>query len=606
MRKIIFMAFCFFFLQCVVNAQTAKDSIQTDTLRVYHSLERFAKKKKFTYQLYKAAFNLPDTAKKSKRKHVEKADNFERYGGRIVRNIIIETLDPFGYKARDTSAIPHSLLQKGGNLLHNKSSPFTVKNQLLIKKGKPLDPLQLKESERLVRQAKYVRDVVVTVKPVGEDSVDVYFREQDLWAIGMGVEVLRNSSTILFRDKNFAGLSHELETYWYHYNDPEENIVEAKYTIPYFRNTFMTATGYFSTDKRESLNGISINRPFYSTLTKWAWGVDYLYNGITNSTVVLDAPPVSFPIRYNDIDLWLGRAFPLSISNSVEARSTKFITAARVLNRIYTQKLPSYIDTSNIYFNSRLYLGVIGISNRTYYRDYYIFRYGVPEDVPAGRITEILFGYEEGLRTGRIYAGALTGFGNYFHHFGYLSLVGGYGTYFRNGTPEQSVITGSLIYFSNLLELKRWRIRQFVKMQSVYGLNRKSGESININDRNGIRGFDDPTLMGTNKFLLTLQTQLYLPYSVLGFRFAPFTYCSLGMLGSESSPFYENRIYQGYGIGLLIKNELLTTSTFQVSIGIYPYIRSAGNSLFLYNPIKTYNLGFRDFDIQKPEIIGYE
>jgi hypothetical protein len=143
-------------------------------------------------------------------------------------------------------------------------------------------------------------------------------------------------------------------------------------------------------------------------------------------------------------------------------------------------------------------------------------------------------------------------------------------------------------------------------MQSVYGLNRKSGESININDRNGIRGFEDPTLMGTNKFLVTIQSQLYLPYSILGFRFAPFLYCSLGMLGNETSPFYENRIYQGYGIGLLIKNELLTTSTFQVSIGIYPYIRSAGNSLFLYNPVKSYNLGFRDFDIQKPGIVGYE
>src|SRR6187549_2512543 len=108
MRKIIFMAFCFFFLKCDLSAQTEKDSIKTDTLRFYHSIERFAKKKKFTYQLYKAAFNLPDPTKKSRPRYESKVDHFERYGGRIVRNIFIETLDPFGYKARDTSARPKS------------------------------------------------------------------------------------------------------------------------------------------------------------------------------------------------------------------------------------------------------------------------------------------------------------------------------------------------------------------------------------------------------------------------------------------------------------------------------------------------------------------
>jgi len=603
MRKIIFMAFCFFFMHFTVNAQIEKDSIKSDTLRIYHSIERFAKKKKFTYSIYKAVFNLPDTIKKSKPKYEATVDYYERYGGRIVRKIIIETLDPFGYKARDTSSRPKSFIQKGGNFLHNKSSPFTVMNQIIIKKGEPLDPLKLKESERLIRQAEYVRDLVVKVVPVGTDSVDIYFREQDLWAIGVGVEVIRKSQTILFRDRNFGGLSHQVAAWWHHTNATDKSIVQGSYTIPYFKNTYMTATGYFNSDPEFFLNGVSLNRPFYSTLTKWAWGADYLFHGSTVYAGAVDGPPVASPIHYNDLDLWLGRAFPLSVSSSIEARSTMFVTSARVLNRTYTQRLPSSIDTSGLYFNSRLYLSAIGVSNRTYYRDYYIYRYGVPEDVPSGRFSEILIGYQEGQKSGRMYLGGQTGFGNHFHRFGYLSLVGGYGSYFRNGTPEQSVISGSLMYFSNLLELNDWRLRQFFKVQTIYGINRKSGESVNINDENGIRGFKDASLTGTNKFLMTFQTQVYLPYSVLGFRFAPFTSISLGMLGSDESPFYENRIYQGYGIGLLIKNELLTTSTFQVSIGIYPYLNGTG---FIYNAVKTYNLGLRDFDIQKPLEIGYE
>lgn len=610
MQRFILLTFCFSFLVVTVSAQKEKDSLKTDTLRIYHSIERFAKKKRFTYQLYKAVFNLPDTTKKKSKAPSQqqfKPDYYERYGGMIVRDIIIETLDPFGYKVGDTSVHPKSFIQKGGNFLHNASSAFTIKNQLLIRKGKPLDPLALKESERLLRRAQYVRDVVVKVNPIpGTDSVDVYFREQDLWSIGMGIGVNGSKETVLFKDKNFAGLSHQVEAYWYYFNDTKKNLVEGSYTIPYLRNTYMTATGVFSTNRETYTNGVSVNRPFYSTLTKWAWGADYLFYGSTDSAGALDAPRVAYPIHYNDLDLWAGRSFPLSLSKSMESRSTKLITSMRFLNRVYTSQIPSSLDTSSTYFNSRFYLGGIGISNRTYYRDYYIYRYGIPEDVPAGRMAGLVAGYQEGLHTGRLYAGVVAGFGVHYNHFGYLSLFGGAGTFFRNSDPEQSVITSTLGYFSDLLELSTWRLRQFIKMDCVYGLNRKIGETININERNGIRGFESEALSGTNKLVITLQSQIYLPYSFIGFRFAPFIFCNFAMLGNETSPFYENRFYQGYGIGLLVKNELLTINTFQISIGIYPYISEAGNALFKYNPVKTYNFTFRDFDIQKPGELLYE
>jgi hypothetical protein len=609
MRKIILMTFCFFFLSQFTYGQKGEEKIKTDTLRIYHSIERFAKKKRLTYQLYKAVFNLPDSTKK-KTSTVDaqpKPDYYERYGGKIVRDIIIQTLDPFGYRVRDTSVHPRSIIQKGGNFLHNCSSNFTVKNQLLIKKGEPLDPLKLKESERLVRQAQYVRDVMVTVKPVkGTDSVDVYFREQDLWSIGMGVGISASKETVLFRDKNFAGLSHELEAYWYYYNDTKKNLVVGSYTVPYLRNTYITAKGYFSSDPGTYVNGISVNRGFYSALTKWAWGVDYLFHGFIDSTGVADAPRIAYPLHYNDLDLWAGRSYPLSLSKSFEARSTKLITSARFLNRTYTMRLPADIDTSFLYFNSRFYIGGVGITNRLYYRDYYIYRYGTPEDVPAGRIAEVLIGYQEGMNTGRMYAGGILGFGNHYNHLGYLSMTAGYGTFLRNSKPEQSVFNTTLGYFSDLLQVSEWRLRQFAKVQCVYGFNRKSGEEININDDNGIKGLESDMLTGTNKLVVSLQSLVYLPYRFIGFRFAPFIFLNFAMLGTESAPFIRNRLYQGYGIGLLIKNELLTINSFQISIGIYPFIRDADNSLFKYNPIKTYNFTFRDFDIQKPAEILYE
>jgi hypothetical protein len=78
------------------------------------------------------------------------------------------------------------------------------------------------------------------------------------------------------------------------------------------------------------------------------------------------------------------------------------------------------------------------------------------------------------------------------------------------------------------------------------------------------------------------------------------------MLGDDNIPFPKGRIYQGYGLGLLVKNELLAINTFQISFGYYPFIPGVGNSIPKYNPLKTYNFIFRDFDLEKPGPVDYE
>jgi len=99
---------------------------------------------------------------------------------------------------------------------------------------------------------------------------------------------------------------------------------------------------------------------------------------------------------------------------------------------------------------------------------------------------------------------------------------------------------------------------------------------------------------------------LYLPYNFIGFRFAPFIYWNVGMVGDDVSPFIQNRFYQAFGIGLLLKNELLVFNTFQFSIGFYPYIPGTGYDILKFNPVRTYDFGFRDFEFAKPVPISFQ
>ena len=55
-----------------------------------------------------------------------------KYEGKIIRNIKITTLDPFGYSDSDSTRQPKIFAQKAGNALHLKTKNIAIKNLLLI------------------------------------------------------------------------------------------------------------------------------------------------------------------------------------------------------------------------------------------------------------------------------------------------------------------------------------------------------------------------------------------------------------------------------------------------------------------------------------------
>jgi hypothetical protein len=105
--------------------------------------------------------------------------------------------------------------------------------------------------------------------------------------------------------------------------------------------------------------------------------------------------------------------------------------------------------------------------------------------------------------------------------------------------------------------------------------------------------------------VLTLQTQSYSPWNLIGFHFGPFLECSLGMLGDSKSGFKNRKLYSQIGFGVLIKNENLVFTTFQISISFFPVIPGRGYDIFKMNSLSTSDFGFRDFEIGKPVPVMY-
>lgn len=583
-----------------------------DSVRLYENIEAYSGRNKFTQFMYRLFFKpvapVPEKkkgGKKAYKKLIQKP--YSAFEGKIIRNINIQTLDPFGGSIGDTIVASLNWLSKTGNKMHVKSHGITIRNLLLIHRNQAFDSLLVKESERLVRSQTYIRDVSFFVKPAAKnsDSVDVFIRALDIWSIVPRFSTSTTRTTIGLTDQNFSGLGHEFQhemtrnytkgNYAYHTN----------YSIPNIRNTYVSTTLDYAVDGDRYFNkSLTIDRPFFSPFARWAAGVNFTRQFSDDSIPLTNTINRQNRYKFNAQDYWAGHAMPLYKSNSEYSRTTNFSSTLRFLRVRYLEKPDETIDPYRFLSDENFYLGSLGVSTRRYVQDKYIFKYGITEDVPVGKVYNLTAGYQEKNDTGRVYLGGRVSMGNYFP-WGYLSSNIELGTFVHQSQVSRGVIQIGVNYFTGLIEIGQWKFRQFVKPQLTVGINRLPMDSLTLNDDYGLRGFRSGELTGKSRFLFSLQTQSYAPWNFIGFRFGPFLTFSAGILGDDLMGFKNSRIYSQLGVGVLIKNEHLVMNTFQVSVSFYPQIPGIGQNIFKLNSFATGDFGFRDFEIGKPDVVVF-
>jgi len=594
----------------IEGVYSQQQTVQGDSTRLYKKIETYSKQSKFKQFIYSMVFKPVATNPVKKRRYskliVKPHSAFE---GKIIRQINIVTLDPFGYSIVDTIVSPQGFLAKTGNNLHIKSLPIAIRNLLLIKRNQVFDSLLVKESERLVRTRDYLLDVSFFVSSVSarSDSVDISIRVLDIWSIIPQGSASFSSFTIGLTDNNFLGMGHTFQNVYGRQYEKKVSSFSTDYAIPNINNSYIGARLHYDMLGKESFNRqVALDRPFFSPFAKWAAGVNFMQQFRHDSIHANSLLLISQPIRFNLQDYWGGSAIQLYKGNSEYVRTTNLIAAARFLRVRYLEKPEEQMDSLHQYANEHLYLGSIGISTRKYVQDRYIFKFGITEDVPIGKALSLTGGFQARNNQVRPYVGARVSFGNYYP-WGYLSTNVEYGTFLETSHLQQGILSAGMVYFTGLKEIGRWKFRQFVKPQLALGTHLFSSDTLSMNDGHGLDGFNVSGLSGTGRLLLTLQTQAYTPWNLVGFRFGPFFNLTLlGMLGDSSTPNGQNKLYTQIGFGVLIKNENLVLNAFQLSIAFYPSIPGLDQGAFKTNSFRTSDLGFKDFEIGKPTIVTFQ
>lgn len=561
-----------------------------DTTHLYKKIESFSKRSKITRLAYGLVFKTY-TVQPRKRKPIKKT--YQGFEGKVIRNIHIETLDPFGNTLTDTLAGEPNFLLKTGNFLHVKTQRLTVRNLLLIRPNMRFDSLLVKESERLVRGRPFVQDVSFTAREVaaGTDSVDLFIRVLDNWSIIPQFAASPVNSTFHLTDQNFMGTGHEMLNGFTRNIPAGLNTWRTNYSIPNIWNTYVSATVHYEKDADNNfVKSVVVDRPFYSAFTKLAGGV-----------LLSDVRNVETPLHYRSVtqDYWVGQAQQLNLGMGVDKRLTNFITTLRYLRIRYLERPNGLEAPVQQFANETFFLTGIGLSNRKYVQDRFLFKYGVTEDVPVGKVYSLMGGYQTKNFVNRIFWGARFSTGNYYP-WGYLSSNIEYETFYRGFTAEEGFLRADVKYFTELFEVGKWKFRQFVKPEITIGINRFAYDSLTLNSGFGIDGFKSNKISGTSRILLSLQTQAYAPWELIGFKFGPFFKYTLGMLGDAQTGFRDSRIYSQIGFGVLVKNENLILNTFQFSFSFYPVMPGNGRNVLNMNSFRTTDFGFSNFEVGKP------
>ncbi len=599
---------CFMLFISVIHVSGQNQTAGKDSIKIYKQILIFSERSRFAKFFYDLIFKPLAQTKTNK---LVSPDLLQRsyapYEGKIVRNIFIDTYDPFGYNISGAHLVPQHKISEFLNQLHVKSRISTIRNLLIFKKNQPFDSLRVKESERLIRSQDYVYDVSFFVNEVkkNSDSVDVYIHELDNWSIEPGISGSAEPLSISIGDKNFLGLGHQFQNDFNWYHSKGELAYNTKYYIPNIHNTYISTTLNYGTDQFGNfVKSIGVDRPFFSPLAKWAMGISLATQFRKDSVKDASGLYVPFHPKFTIQDEWVGKAFRIFKGNQEGERVTNLILTSRYLRIRYIEKPVDLYDPYNIYTNEDFYFGGVGISARKYIRDQYIFNFGVIEDIPVGRVYALTGGYQIKNGIGRYYLDARIAYGNYLS-WGYWSADWEYATFFNNSRTEQGEISASANYFSPLFRIGNWKFRQFVKPQFTLGLNRLPYDSLTLNRGYGIEGFNSLALRGTKRMVLTLQTQSYAPWNLIGFNFGPYLIYSLGILGDEQTGFKHHKVYSQLGLGVLIKNERLVFNTFQLSVSFYPLIPGRGRNVFKFNSFRTTDFGLKDFSIDKPSTLTF-
>ncbi|MDR6525696.1 hypothetical protein J2787_001066 [Chryseobacterium rhizosphaerae] len=597
MTKSILIVFFFLSGFFFLHAQEKKDSL-------YYKIEEFSDQRKVTKFIHRFIFRR-EADSTSVKTRTEKLSQ-EAYNKKYIRNIRIETIDPFGYGSKD-SKVKSKWYDWITNHLHSNTKNSTVNNYLLFAEGEEYNAQKLYESERLLRTMPFINRVNISVSDStsGKDSIDVVVKVLDSWSLKPRVSYSGSKIGLGVTEENVFGLGHELNFLYRNDSKEKQDYLFGSYTAYNLFGSYINAQVLGERDffRNERIN-FNVRRDFFSPLTKWAGGFSFEY--FMRNVLLPTETETSFPevqIKVYSQDLWGGYQIPVS-SDPNEKVSGNIAVIGRFQN--YQYKDSPGIDQYKYFSSYNSFLMSVGYIHRSFSVQKNIFQYDLPEDIAYGNSVNFTAGALSRSNDVKPYIGISASYGT-FAKLGYFNVKAQFGRFFNEDDPNRESFRLDGTYFTNLMDWKFAKARHFFSPTLALG---NPQHNYSYKDRINLSAADEfpvynSDYIGTKKLVLRYQLQLFINKTWKNFHFSPYLTAAVGWLGMPNDKLLKTNANTKIGIGVLINNPFLVFNRIQISFMYYPRVPFDNNSVFDFNSNRNNLLPMNSFATDIPHFVNF-
>jgi len=501
-------------------------------------------------------------------------DSFQEYAGRIIRTINVRQLG-FEKSIYDSTIQVARIVSHAANTLHRDTREVTLRQHLFVQVNESLNPYKLADNERFLRDKDFVLDSRILVTPVdGTDSVDLMVITRDVFSLGVRVGgSFPSAPEIGVYDANIDGRGQRigLDMLIDKTRTPKFGYALSYRKSSIFGSLVNFEMGYTQLDNRFSIgdeNEFSmywrIDRPLVSPYSRWAGGMEVSRNWSSN---IYDKPDSVFlSYKYYIYDSWIGCNF--GIKKEMENRGRHFL-AVRYFDGHYPEPNYKLEAREHTKYNDAFgYLAEATFYKQNFYKTRYVYGFGRTEDVPSGFSLGVAGGYMRLLDIERSYSSIKFSFGRASIKGNFYRVLFESGGFVRRGKAEDIVLASGVSYFTRLWNLKRYKMRSTIAATYARIFNQNITGWLKVNEAE-IPGFVTDSLQADQRVSLHLESALFTPWSLLGFRYAPFAAVDIVPVQCIACD-GPNKIFWGFSGGIRTRNENLIFGTMELKITYIP------------------------------------
>ncbi len=392
------------------------------------------------------------------------------------------------------------------NRLHIRTRQQTIASQLLFRDGDPYKGRLLQESERILRNTRYLNDAWIRPIAYHDGLVDIEVVTRDVWTLNPGFNVGRaggkTTSGFKVEELNLLGRGEQLRVGRKSEVDRDSTIF--RFADPQLWGSWWGMDAQYSDNSDGKTQEFTLEHPFFSLDTRWAGGIDLKNDRRVDALYNLGEIADQYRVREKAFSTYLG--FSRGLSNGWVRRWSAGFT----VDDSQFSALPDPLISTFVPSNRKLQYPWLGFEllqddYRTARNRDQIER---TEDVPLGWRASVKLGFASptfGADRSAVVMAAALGKGFDIGSHQSLMLDSSLG-----GRLESGSLTNALASFATRYYWKQSSRRLlYLGLSTDIGSDLDADKPLTLGGDSGLRGYPLRYQGGEGRWLFTIEQRLF-------------------------------------------------------------------------------------------------